>query len=438
MLRLQSQGKLYVVGIGPGSKELLTLKAYEALKNADVVIGHRRYIELIKDLVKGEIIESAMRKELDRVKKAIELAKDKKVCLVSGGDPCIYGIASLVEEFIATNSIEIDYEIIPGITALNAANSLLGCAVSGDHAVISLSDQLVDWGKIEHRLRVMLRSDVPIAIYNPSSLKRADNLKKALEIVFSERGDTKIAIIKNAYREGEEVKIKNLSELNTEEVDMSTILIISSSETVATDKRMLTPRGYSMKYEVGAKTKKAIEIAEQSAEILRNFIPGDTLKEEIVRRAVMATGDLSYKDLIVFKGDPDEAVKALREGAKIIVDVEMVKAGLRAEAISAVSFAKGSKRTRTAEGILNLAKEIEGAIVGIGNAPSSAMALCEIAEEHKPAFVVATPVGFVGASESKEMIRKLDLPSITTVGTKGGSGVCTAILNCLIEHARSD
>ncbi|MEM2458484.1 MAG: precorrin-3B C(17)-methyltransferase, partial [Archaeoglobaceae archaeon] len=187
---MQSQGKLYVVGIGPGSKELLTLKAYEALKNADVVIGHRRYIELIKDLVKGEIIESAMRKELDRVKKAIELAKDKKVCLVSGGDPCIYGIASLVEEFIATNSIEIDYEIIPGITALNAANSLLGCAVSGDHAVISLSDQLVDWGKIEHRLRVMLRSDVPIAIYNPSSLKRADNLKKALEIVFSERGDT--------------------------------------------------------------------------------------------------------------------------------------------------------------------------------------------------------------------------------------------------------
>ncbi|MDI9610820.1 MAG: precorrin-3B C(17)-methyltransferase [Archaeoglobales archaeon] len=438
MLRLQSQGKLYVVGIGPGSKELLTLKAYEAIKNADVVIGHRRYIELIKDLVKGEIIESAMRKELDRVKKAIELAKDKKVCLVSGGDPCIYGIASLVEEFIATNSIEIDYEIIPGITALNAANSILGCAVSGDHAVISLSDQLVDWGKIEHKLRVMLRSDVPIAIYNPSSLKRADNLKKALEIIFSERGNVKVAIVRNAYREGEEVKIKNLSELNAEEVDMSTILIISSSETVATDKRMLTPRGYSMKYEVGAKTKKAIEIAEQSAEILRNFIPGDTLKEEIVRRAVMATGDLSYRDLIVFKGDPAEAVKALREGAKIIVDVEMVKAGLRAEAISAVSFAKGSERTRTAEGILNLAKEIEGAIVGIGNAPSSAMALCEIAEEHKPAFVVATPVGFVGASESKEMIRKLDLPSITTVGTKGGSGVCTAILNCLIEHARSD
>ncbi|MCS7130359.1 MAG: precorrin-3B C(17)-methyltransferase [Archaeoglobaceae archaeon] len=437
MLRLQLRGKLYVVGIGPGSKDLLTLKAYEVIRNADVVIGHKRYIELIRDLVQGEIIESAMRKELERVKKAVELAKEKKVCLVSGGDPCIYGIASLLEEYIASNEIQVDYELIPGITALNAANSLLGCAVSGDHGVLSLSDQLVDWGKIEHRLRVMLRSDVPIAIYNPSSRKRVENLKKALEIIFSERGDVKIAIVKNAYREGEEVRIKKLSEINIEEVDMSSILIISSSETLVTEKKMLTPRGYSMKYEVGAKTKRAKEIAEQSAEILREAIPGDTLRDEIVRRAVMATGDMSYRDLLVFKGDPEQAVEALRRGAKIIVDVEMVRIGLRANAISAISFAKGSEKTRTAEGILNLAEEIEGAVVGIGNAPSSAMALCEVAENYKPAFIVATPVGFVGASESKEMVRKLDIPSITNVGTKGGSGVCTAILNCLIEHAGS-
>lgn len=435
---MRSRGKLYIVGIGPGSKELLTLKAYEVLKNADIVIGHKKYIDLVKDLVKGEIIESKMRKELERVKIAIELAKEKTVCLVSGGDPCIYGIASLVEEYINSNGIEVDYEILPGITALNAANALLGCAVSGDHVVISLSDQLVDWNKIEHRLVLALRSDLPIAIYNPSSRKRVGNLNKALEMIISERGDVKVAIVKNAYREGEEVKIKRVSEIDIEEVDMSTILIVSSSETIASEKRMLTPRGYSIKYEVGAKTRKAKEIAEKSAEILRNLIPGDTLKDEIIRRAVMATGDLSYKDLLIFKGDPEIGVDAIRKGAKIIVDVEMVKAGLRANAIAAISFAKPSDRTRAAEGIFNLANEIEGSIIGIGNAPSAAMALCEIAEKYKPAFIVATPVGFVGASESKEMIRKLDVPSITTVGTKGGSGVCAAILNCLIEHERSN
>jgi precorrin isomerase len=193
-----------------------------------------------------------------------------------------------------------------------------------------------------------------------------------------------------------------------------------------------------LKYEVGAKTKMAKEIAEQSAEILREFIPGSTLRDEIMRRAVMATGDLSYKDLLIFKGDPGEGVEAIRKGAKIIVDVEMVKAGLRAEAIAAVKFGDETSRTRTAEGILRLAEKIEGSVVGIGNAPSAAKALCEVAGKHKPAFIVATPVGFVGAEEAKEMVRRLEVPSITTLGTKGGSGVCAAILNCLIEHARSD
>lgn len=435
---MPSQGKLYVVGIGPGNRDLLTLKAYEVIRNADVVIGHRRYIDLIRDLVRGEIVESTMRKELERVKLAVELSRDRNVCLVSGGDPCIYGIASLVEEYLSTTGISLDYEIIPGVSALNAANSLLGCAVSGDHAVISLSDSLISWEKIEHRLRLALRSDVPVVVYNPSSRRRSENLKKALEIVLSERGDVKVAVVKNAYRDGQEVFVRNLSELNPEEVDMSTVLVISSSETVFTDRRMLTPRGYSLKYEVGAKTKMAREIAEQSAGILRNIIPGNTLKDEIARRAVMATGDLSYRDLLVFKGDPQEGVEAIRRGARIVVDVEMVRAGLRAEAIAAVNFAEETERTRTADGILRLKEKIEGSVVGIGNAPSAAKALCEIAKEHRPAFIVATPVGFVGAEEAKEMVRRLDVPSITTMGTKGGSGVCAAILNCLIEHARSN
>lgn len=433
---MRSQGKLYVVGIGPGSKDLLTLRAYEVLKNADVVVGHKRYLNFIEDLVKGKTIESSMGKELERVKIAVELAKDKKVCLVSGGDPCLYGIASLVEEYIISNDLKIDYEIVPGISALNAANSLLGCPVSNDHCVLSLSDELVEWSKIEHRLRLMLRCDVPLVIYNPSSRKRKKNLERALEIVLEERGDVDIAIVKNAYRDEQKVYVKKVTEIDVNEVDMSTLLIISSSNRIVEEKKLLTPRGYSLKYELGAKTRKAKEIAAKSYEILRKLVPDDDLRSEIVRRAIMATGDLSYKDILFFKGDPWVGVEAIERGAKIIVDVEMVKVGLRKDAIAAINFAKSEEDTRASDGIKNLGKELEGAVVGIGNAPSAAKALCEIS--YRPAFIVATPVGFVNASEAKEMVRDLDVPSITTVGTKGGSGVCAAIMNCLIDHARSD
>ncbi|MEM0332650.1 MAG: precorrin-8X methylmutase [Archaeoglobaceae archaeon] len=437
MLRLQSQGKLFVVGIGPGSDELLTIKAAKIIEEADIVIGHRRYVEMVKHLAKGEIIESEMGKELERVKKAVELAKSKKVALVSGGDPCLYGIAALVVEYLMKNDIKIDFEIVPGLSALNAANSLLKCPISGDHAVISLSDHLTNWDIIERRLRILLRCDIPIVVYNPSAGE--NNLRKALEIAASERGDFKVAMVKNAYRKGELVKITNLSELDVQEIDMSTLLIFGSSESIGDERSLTTPRGYSVKYEVGAKTLEAKKIAEESASILRKMIPGDTLKDEILRRAVMATGDLSYRDLIVFKGDLNSALKAIRDGCSIIVDVEMVKAGLRRESIVAVSFAKGNMTTtRAAEGIKRLADRIEGSLVGIGNAPSAAFALCEIAEKYEPAFIVATPVGFVGAAESKEAIRKLKIPSITNVGSKGGSGVCAAIINCLIEHAGSD
>lgn len=143
---------------------------------------------------------------------------------------------------------------------------------------------------------------------------------------------------------------------------------------------------------------------------------------------------MTIKDVIRFVGDTEEGVRALRDGCRIIADVHMVRAGLRRDAIVAVDFARGDD-TRTASGIRNLAEMIEGSLVAIGNSPSAAFALCEVAEKHPPRFIVATPVGFVNAAESKEMVRKLPVPSVTTEGPRGGSGICAAIVNCLIEHA---
>lgn len=186
---------------------------------------------------------------------------------------------------------------------------------------------------------------------------------------------------------------------------------------------------------MGADTKHAIEIARKSAEIAKRVVSGDGLKEEIVRRCIIATGDVSIKDLIAFKGDPRTGVEAIENGCKIIVDVKMLKVGLRRDAIAAIEFGEKGIETRVVDGLKKLANQVEGSLVGIGNAPSAAIALCKIAETHPPAFIVATPVGFVNAVKSKEMIRKLDIPSITTVGTRGGSTICAAIINCLIEHA---
>ena len=188
---------------------------------------------------------------------------------------------------------------------------------------------------------------------------------------------------------------------------------------------------------LGAKTLKAIEIARKSSEIAREMIPGDDIKSEILRRCVIATGDPSIKDILVFRGEPEAGIEAIRNGANILVDVTMLKAGLRKKATAMIEHSVLSGETRVVSGLMNLKDLLEGSIVGIGNAPSAAIALAEIAKDSKPAFIVATPVGFVNASESKERIRGLDIPSITTIGTRGGSSLCAAILNCLIDYAEN-
>lgn len=438
---MQSRGKLYVVGIGAG-KGLLTLKALKAIEESDFIVGYKKYVNEISDLIDGKkIITTGMREEMKRVEIAIELAKKNVVSLVSGGDPSIYGILPFVYEYMMEKGVEIEIEVIPGVSAVNAVSAVLGCPISGDHVVISLSDLLVPWNVIESRLLYALRGDFVVAIYNPSSSSRKSNLIKAMNIIYSERGDVLIGLVKNAFRDGQTVKIMRVSEIlrNPELVDMNTTLIVPNSETVVKNEKMFTPRKSSAKVaKMGATTLKAREIAEKSSEILRKFVSGNTLRDEILRRCIATTGDPSFAEIVQFHGDCEEGVRAIREGARIIVDVKMVKVGLRINSICATDFADGEE-TRTASGFKNIANLIEGSVVGIGNSPSAAIAVYEIAKKFKPRFIVATPVGFVNAEESKQMISSLGIPSITTSGTRGGSNVCTAILNCLIEYAeRSD
>ena len=254
MLQSQSQGKLYVVGIGPGSPGHLTLRAVEVLEGADVIIGNGTYLDQIEHLlIKQQVIRSSMGKEVDRARKAIRLARDQKVAMVSGGDSNVYGMAGLVLEVAQHTDLDVDIEVVPGVTALSAVASLLGAPIVSDFAVISLSDLLTPLDIIEKRLEAAAGSDMVICIYNPKSRQRNTNFKRALEIIRRNRADTvPVGIVKNALRkEGEAVIVTTLGKAldHDEDVDMSTTVIIGNNESRIWGSKIITPRGYHKKYE---------------------------------------------------------------------------------------------------------------------------------------------------------------------------------------------
>ena len=190
---------------------------------------------------------------------------------------------------------------------------------------------------------------------------------------------------------------------------------------------------------MGAYSDDAREIVRKGYSIVNSFVKGDSPEALILKRCIVATGDPSIKDIIVFKGNPIETgIEALCNKQKIIVDVSMVKAGIRKyyNVLVAVEHANVNAGVRVRDGFYRLKDAIDGSIVAIGNSPTGAMAVYELCKRgYKPSLIIATPVGFVNASESKELIRKLDSPSITTIGSRGGSNLCVAILNGIIDMA---
>lgn len=239
--------KIYVVGIGPGDSENMTLRAVNALKESDVITGYDYYIDLIKPFTEGkEVYSSTMTKELDRCQKALEFAlEDKTVAMVSGGDAGVYGMACIVNE-VCRDYPQVQIEVIPGITACCSGGAVLGAPLSHDFAVVSLSDRLTPWDKIEKRLTFASQADFVICIYNPRSKTRTEHLKKACEIMLSHKdGNTPCGYVKNIGRQGEQYGILTLDELKGFEADMFTTVFVGNSQTEVINGRLVTPRGYA-------------------------------------------------------------------------------------------------------------------------------------------------------------------------------------------------
>ena len=228
----------------------MTPKARSEIENADVLVGYGTYVKLIQSIIKpgAEVVSGTMGKEVERAKIAVSKATEgHNVVMVSSGDPGVYGMAGIVLEVAALGSKDLPVEIVPGVTAATAAASKLGAPLVSDFAVISLSDLLTPWEKIERRLEAASSADFAIVLYNPKSEGRIEPLMKAYEIMLKHiRPETPVGIVRQAGRVGEEVVITPLKDLLNAEIDMVTTIIVGNSATKVVNGKMVTARGYDL------------------------------------------------------------------------------------------------------------------------------------------------------------------------------------------------
>lgn len=241
--------KIYVVGIGPGDYEQMTIRAAKALESSDLIVGYTVYVNLVKEhFADKEFMTTPMRQEVNRCRLCFEeAAKGRTVAMICSGDAGVYGMAGLMYELQPEFAdLDIELEIIPGVSAALGGAAVLGAPLIHDFAVISLSDLLTPWDKIKTRLLAAAAADLVVCIYNPSSMKRKDYFKRACDYLLEyKEEETVCGYVKNIGRTGEEYELCTLSELRDREVDMFTTVFIGNSQTKIIDGHMVTPRGYN-------------------------------------------------------------------------------------------------------------------------------------------------------------------------------------------------
>ena len=248
---LKKRGALFLVGIGSGDHKDMTTHCIAVLRNCDLVVGYKRYVDLAKPFIgEKDVISSGMSQEIERCTKAIaEAKKGRNVALVSSGDPGVYGMAGLALEIINKKKLwgRLEVEVVPGIPVIHSAAARLGAPLMNDYAVISLSDLLTPWETIVKRLDHATQADFVICLYNPKSRRRTKQIKEAKSILLRYRKpDTPVGLARNVGRKGESITLTTLNRMLRYKIDMVTIVIVGNSTTVAKNGRMITPRGYSV------------------------------------------------------------------------------------------------------------------------------------------------------------------------------------------------
>ncbi|MFQ6085579.1 MAG: precorrin-3B C(17)-methyltransferase [Candidatus Bathyarchaeia archaeon] len=242
-------GKIYLVGIGPGSLDHMTPKAVDTLRRAQVIVGHKTHLDPINELVSGKKVISEKMSPIERAEVAVkEALKGKIVAIVSVGDPGIYAIASIFFDLLKERDLRVAVEVVPGITAANSAAALLGSPLGHGFAAISIGDLATPWEIIERQLELAAKADFVVVLYNPRSKDGDWRLKRAAQILMkNKKVTTPVGIVTNAMMEGERVQITTLGEMLDCKIDTQSTVIIGNSETFVFNGRLVTPR----KYEIG-------------------------------------------------------------------------------------------------------------------------------------------------------------------------------------------
>lgn len=453
------KSKITVIGIGPGNTADMTIRAVEVLRESKVVVGYKYYIPFIRHLLPddAEIVMNGMRQERKRIDKAVEIAEEgRDVCVISSGDAGIYGMAPLVYETVRRVGGDIEIEVVPGISAFQKAASLLGAPVGHDFCVISLSDLMTSWAVIEKRIIAAADADFVTAVYNPRSNGRYWELYRLKEIFLARRDHgTPVGYVRQAGRDGEEVKVTTLSEFDPEEVDMFTVVIIGNSRSFIKDGAFITPRGYSSSPAVMDETRAGQSIMIESFRTIEKELSNRDISVDrkwALLHAIHTTADFEMENIV--KTD-DNAVgtiyNALTRGGvrTIVTDVTMAASGIRKGALErlgievrcylndpdTVALAGEHGITRAQAGIRRAVSECPEALYVFGNAPTALMELCSLirAGKARPCGIIAAPVGFVHVCESKHMVKPFkSIPKIIVEGRKGGSNLAATLVNSIL------
>jgi len=457
-------GTLHVVGLGPGAPGLLTPAAAAAIDAADTVVGYHGYLELVADRLGGKtVVGSGLGMEVERAAAALDLAeRGHTVALVSSGDAGIYGMGGVACELAAGRDSPARVVLVPGVTAACSAAALLGAPLAHDWACVSLSDLLTPWPAIVQRVEAAARADLVLVVYNPASRTRDWQLKAVADLLsrFREPG-TPVGLVENAYRPGERTEIIRLDALGARDVSMFTTVIVGSSRTFEHRGRMVTPRIYAAKTAAPPAGPLAPPpgdaiMSESMAMIDRELgpEPDDPAERSVVRRMIHASADFEFAANARFgPAAIESALRALRDGAPVLTDVEMLRAGVRRDltgplnvqglcAIDEPATAALAARdglTRSAAGMRRLAERAgDGGLVAVGNAPTALDEAVRLIEQAgwRPACVVGIPVGFVGVVEAKRRLtEQTHVPYLTSLGRKGGTAVTAAAVNALLDLA---
>jgi precorrin-3B C17-methyltransferase len=450
-------GKITVVGLGPGDESMMTPQVLEALGSADAVVGYSGYMKGITHLIAEDalLFSSGMTRESERAERAFSLASEgRQVVVVSSGDAGIYGMAPLIIELYDRGGHgRPEIEVLPGISAFQAAAARLGAPISHDFCAISLSDLMTPWEQIEKRISAAAYADFVTAVYNPKSRDRFWQLDRFQELFLLHRDpSTPVALVRNASRDDEEVSLTSLGSIDCERVDMFTVVIVGNSRSRVSGEFFLTPRGYFDREDDAEGKPVGAAIMSGSFRTIAGLMRRNDLEEDAkwaVMHTIHTTADFEMEHL--FHASPG-AMRHWHErltagGAEIVTDVTMVQSGIRKAALERYGvtvycylndprtavLAQAEGITRSQAGMRLATSEHPHALYVVGNAPTALIELASML--HRTSFapmgVVGAPVGFVNVVESKLRLRAAcgNTPTAIIEGRKGGSGIAATIVN---------